>query len=406
MILVILCSFTLAILQGKSLTLSTSDSPIYIHGNEQLAAFANKGEGTKNDPYIIENYTITTSSNHGVEIRNTTEYFILRNVTVDGTGSNNKYGFFFFNVTNGIIKDNVAFKWAYGFRFELSCHNVLIGNSASYCYYYGFYLSYDRYNPNYISNNTLTNNIASYNGGGFCLWESSHNTLTNNDANNNGLEGFYLLFFSSNNSLIYNNAYKNGIGIRLKFCGNNSLINNSASNNYDDGLRLLEADHNTLIHNIANANYGNGFNLYHHAYFNTMTNNIATCNNKYGFSLQSSSNNLLFFNSIQQNRYQIFSNRANTWHNGTHGNYWGDYTGNDSNNDQVGDTPYSIDGGDNEDPFPLMIDPFQIPILLCEFTSSKSYTYTSASSDYNVDFFFFGLISLSVIVLHMRRSKI
>ena len=47
---------------------------------------------------------------------------------------------------------------------------------------------------------------------------------------------------------------------------------------------------------------------------------------------------------------------TNIWYdypNGT-GNYWDDYTGSDENHDGIGDTPYNISGGSNQDLYPLM----------------------------------------------------
>ena len=45
----------------------------------------------------------------------------------------------------------------------------------------------------------------------------------------------------------------------------------------------------------------------------------------------------------------------NNWDNGypEGGNYWDDYSGSDSDSDGIGDTPYSIPGG-CEDEYPLM----------------------------------------------------
>ena len=71
---------------------------------------------------------------------------------------------------------------------------------------------------------------------------------------------------------------------------------------------------------------------------------------------------ILFLNNtrnVQEPRpeYTIFS--TNIWDNGTVGNFWDDYHGTDNNNDGIGDTPYVIDGN-NQDNYPL-VEPYAIP---------------------------------------------
>ncbi|MFQ5978111.1 MAG: nitrous oxide reductase family maturation protein NosD [Candidatus Heimdallarchaeota archaeon] len=339
---------------GNGLTTVATDTAILIDGNEQLAAIATSGDGTQDHPYLIANYTIIPDG-HGVSIRHTTRYFILRNVTVHGTGpgsgSSEKYGFYFWNITSSIIENNTAS----GFNL-------------------GFYLNASR-------NNTLTGNTASTNINGFYLYSSGHNTLTGNTASTNSENGIWLEY-SSNNTLTGNTVSTNSEnGISLWFASDfNTLTSNTVSHNSQNGIWLMLSSHNSLISNTA-SNNSNGFNLAFASRYNTLIGNTATTNSENGLRLSSSGNNtlagnsvsnnhrgfyleeslniLLCLNSIRQNAVQATSDSANNiWHNGTHGNYWSDYTGTDNNNDSIGDTPYAIaGGGHNEDPYPLMVDP-------------------------------------------------
>ena len=66
--------------------ISAFNESIFIDGNATFAAKAISegwnGDGSLNDPYIIENYTIQAISEHGIEIRNTNLHFIIRNVSI------------------------------------------------------------------------------------------------------------------------------------------------------------------------------------------------------------------------------------------------------------------------------------------------------------------------------------
>ncbi len=97
-----------------------------------------------------------------------------------------------------------------------------------------------------------------------------------------------------------------------------------------------------------------------------------------GILLENTNNNIIRYNTITGNQEgirittgsndnQIYNNNfidnqvsaydfgnENHWNRGPFGNYWSDYNGADSDGDGIGDTPYIISGGENQDSYPLM----------------------------------------------------
>ena len=104
--------------------------------------------------------------------------------------------------------------------------------------------------------------------------------------------------------------------------------------------------------------------------------------------------NTIYYNNFLNNTDNSYDGYINTWYNinKSLGNYWDDYTGNDSNGDGVGDTPYFIPGGNNEDKYPLMelwmSTPPDKPIIEGQTNGKPSiqYEYTFNSTDLNNDF--------------------
>ncbi len=180
--------------------ISAFNGSIFIDGNNTFVAKAISegwnGDGSLNDPYIIENYTIQAISEHGIEIRNTNLHFIIRNVSITNGRSNYYHGFYLHNVTNGILKNNTADNNLAGF---------LLVNS---------------------NNNTISDNVAINNLHGFRFWHSNNNTLANSTANSNLEYGFYL-DNSNYNNITHNTLFFNELGNIFEVdCVGNDITDN------------------------------------------------------------------------------------------------------------------------------------------------------------------------------------
>ncbi|MEM2108334.1 MAG: NosD domain-containing protein [Candidatus Bathyarchaeia archaeon] len=172
--------------------------------------------------------------------------------------------------------------------------------------------------------------------------------------------GIYLSAASKN--IISNNALTdNYCGIWIEKSSNgNTILGNSFTANKMWALWLKESLENTISKNTftLHANY-----TIYMGYANktTITKNYIK-NNNLGIFLYHSTDNVLYHNSFVDNRDHAVLDLPNIWDNGKEGNYWSDYNGTDTDGDGIGDTPYLIHKGtDNEyyDYFPIMITKHQ-----------------------------------------------
>ncbi|RLF83689.1 hypothetical protein DRN44_00195 [Thermococci archaeon] len=236
-VLVLLVSLSyLNVVSGESYNETPTHEPIIIIGDDNFTSENGVigGSGTKEDPYIIENWVIKANETApydmgtvGIFIANTTKYFVIRNVTVFG----GDWGILLDNVSNFVIEDSKFYdiNW-----YAIVAGGVIQGSLAF--------------------NGTIRNNEA-WNIGSFVYAEGSNFLVESNYAHDleaksgSGVIGIEIV---SNDSLIRDNIIENI---------------NGRQKSYADGiLVILSAENvtiqNNTIHNIYNITYGEGITLY------------------------------------------------------------------------------------------------------------------------------------------------
>ena len=197
--------------------------------------------------------------------------------------------------------------------------------------------------------------------------------LTIRDADEHGIYALQSDNLQIINCDIYDNS---GDGINLYNFGNVELTNNLVYSNSFEGAQLIGITSGAIDGCEFNDNYQSGIlidsttnlqitssEFYYNDYgINIVdfsdSNTISYCDfvyNNNGLSIASfCDNNLVFLNSFFGNTQNAESYASNSWDDGLVGNYWDDYTGFDSDSDGIGDTPYPIPGGSNQDNYPLI----------------------------------------------------
>ena len=133
-----------------------------------------------------------------------------------------------------------------------------------------------------------------------------------------------------------NTIENNGIGINLWFCDYHNITGNDIINNNVDGILVEESYNNLIFSNLFESNGDEGIQIWF-----------------------DSSDSLIYNNTFVGNGQNAYDSSNNSWDNGSIGNSWDDYDNLDSDGDGIGDVPYDIPGGDNQDRYPLGV--FNLP---------------------------------------------
>ncbi len=201
--------------QRADSTNSAAHGRIVINNNVQFKIIAENegwpGNGTKDDPYIIEGYRIDAhGADSAVYIGNTTVYFILRNNIIYNVSTPSlnpnaivlkpSAGIFLLNVKHGVIEDNTITGGDTGIYFLSSSENKIINNTCREDFY-GIYLSFNS------QNNTLRGNTCVAEFFGLTLSMSNHNIIVDNifRGNNSGV-----VISSSTSNRFYSNTLEKG----------------------------------------------------------------------------------------------------------------------------------------------------------------------------------------------------
>jgi len=252
-----------------------SHNPIYINGNENFTSENGviSGNGTENNPYVIEGWEIDASTANGIKIINTTAFFIIRNCSISHGRNNYHDGIVLSNVINGKIIDNKIFDNFDGVTvtvYGISGHSSQnqISDNIIFDNVRGVDLSIFT-NNNTISRNLFKNNTNS----AIEISSSSGNLIVGNTILNHN-RGIYIVGFPyPEDNIISNNSLENCLkGIYLEECLFTMIENNKLNNASLDiwGHELIH-----YIHHINN-NTVNGKPFYYYKNLSNFTLSIDT----------------------------------------------------------------------------------------------------------------------------------
>jgi len=162
-----------------------------------------------------------------------------------------------------------------------------------------------------------------------------------------------------NNGNINNNKILNSDksdGIQLDHCSGITINDNQITGNTAAGISLTRSE-NSIIYNNVIQNNQKGIYIYDSSSSNNVYSNTITGNSQYGIHIQisyyQSQNNIFYQNDFTNNGQNAQDPYSNYWSHNSQGNYWDDYNDYDSDENGIGDSPYDIPGGSNQDEYPL-----------------------------------------------------
>jgi len=373
----------LIILSGNFLPMNVSEAPyeiklsqhinlkfvlhnvIKINNESEFAELAQQegwlGDGTADNPYIIENYEIDAHDKENcIYIGNTTLHFIIRNCKLYNASSDLPYmgaGIYLYNVSNAVLSNNICTENKYGIYLNMIADCVVSGNNCSNNRKYGIFIvggMNNKITGNICSDNKkgiyqmastkskIINNICSDNEVGICLQYTDNNKLYGNKMHNcglfldgdmptmtsqeipknntvNGKPIYYYKNRNMNNARVPVNAGQvilanvshlivenlnlsyASVGIEICFSSHITVKNCICSHNEICGIYIFNSSHNTISNNVCSYNK-EGIGLTMFSSYNHITYNNISYNEYFGIFIDLyCSNNLIWGNSFYYN---------------------------------------------------------------------------------------------------------
>ena len=274
-------------------------SYIDIWDDADLSHEASMGDGSIDDPYIIEGYRIMDEFMNGISIRDTTKCFTIRNCLI----SNSMSGIYIYNaggavinITNNILvtnndcgiwiedaqdvivsDNNCSFNYD-GVRIETSGNTLIQNNTCNFNQNSGISLRTPVVAE--VVNNTCCNNLSgdgisisqndisllvqdnilchNTNGYGLFSWDNGHDgTISGNSFTDNEY-GIYLE--STFECIFTENVFTNNTvdGAWINYCDDFTVTENIFSHNQQYGLKIRNTDRTEIHHNYFYDNYLGG----------------------------------------------------------------------------------------------------------------------------------------------------
>jgi len=275
-------------------TLDGNHAPIRIIGNEQFTEEngVTGGNGTVDDPYIIENWVIVSdgSASQGIFINNTDVYFVIRNCTISGFHHPDEYrqGIELSEVTHGTIESTIISECQTGISIRYSKENIIYNCTCfNYSALYGYGIGI------HLSNNIAIISCRCYTMyTGIDISRSSEITVKNTVCINNTDSGLVssageptsMRFFIENCTFEKNDYYGIWLIDREQHPSYFTICNCSFNYNYI-GMSLQSLSNN-LIENCVFYNNSVGLSFDIKAKNNIIRNCSFLSNTPYGISIQ------------------------------------------------------------------------------------------------------------------------